>query len=317
VRRLIAAGLAASIIVFASWAPPASGAFVFTTLDNPAAAPGGTVPNDVEGGRVVGTFRDASGDSHGFVFDGATWTPLDHPAAAPPRGTQANGISNGLICGTFVDDSGQTSGFLFDGANWTTLQHPPLGIGRVDTFARGISGDTVVGYYIESVIARGFVYRGGSFTDFVVPGGIGTFPDDVDPARAVGTYDDLVTTHGFVSVGGVPVTLDHPLGLPLGTFLTGVDGRYVIGNYLSLEDGSSHGFVYDGSSFIPLDVPGATDTSLNGIGGTRIVGTYVDAAGETHGFVTTVPEPAAAGTMLLCCAALFARRPRRTTRRGN
>ena len=307
------ARLVLSVILVTFGARPASASFVFTTVDNPLAGAGGTVPYDIEGDRIIGTYFDGAGAAHGFSFDGATWTSLDHPAAAPPRGTSAYGVSNGIICGTYFAESGQAFGFVYDGVNWTTLEHPPIGVGRVDTFARGISDGTVVGYYIESLVARGFVYRAGTYTDLVVPGAIGTFPDDVDPARVVGTYDDLIATHGFIA-DGVVASLDHPLGLPLGTFVTGVEGPYVVGNYLSLTDGSSHGFLYDGGSFIPVDVPGATDTAVQGIGGGRIVGSYVDAAGTTHGFVAAIPEPAAAA-MTLFGATLVARRPRRVSAR--
>ena len=303
------ARLVLCVILLTFGACPASGSFVFTTLDNPLAGAGGTVPYDIEGEQVVGTYLDEAGAAHGFSFDGLTWTPLDHPAAEPPRGTSAYGISNGIICGTYVANSGQAFGFLYDGVNWTTLEHPPLGVGRVDTFARGISDDTVVGYYIESLAARGFVYRDGTYTDVVFPGSVGTFPDDVDAARVVGTYDDLIATHGFILDDGVLATLDHPLGLPLGTFVTGVEGPYIVGNYLSPADGSSHGFLYDGASFIPVDVPGATDTAVQGIGGGRIVGSYVDAAGTTHGFVAAIPEPTAAA-LTLFAATLVAQRPR-------
>jgi hypothetical protein len=291
----------------------ASGAFTYTTIDHPLAGVGGTVPNDIEGGQIVGSYLDASGVTHGFLFDGATWSTLDHPAAAAPGGTAAYGISDGVVCGSYVDASGQTLGFLYDGVNWTTLDRPPLGIGPVDTFARGISDGTVVGYSIENVAARGFVYRDGVFTDLVIPGAVGTFPQDVDPGRIVGTYDDLVETHGFLYDGAVVTTLDHPLGLPLGTFVTGIDGPNVVGNYLSLQDGMGHGFLYDGKQYIPIDVPGATDTSVNGISGSRVVGTYADADGQRHGFVASVPEPVVAGTALACLA-LMARPCRRRRR---
>jgi hypothetical protein len=289
VRCALSVAFAVAILL-GPGAAAVSAAFVFTTLDAPLAGAGGTTPNDVEGNGIVGSFLDAAGASHGFLYDGSTWTTLDHPDAAAPRGTAAYGISNGIICGTFVDSTGQTFGFLYDGANWTTLQRPSLAGAPADTFARGISDGTVVGYSIESLVARGFAYRGGTFTDVLVPGGLGTFPQDVDGSRIVGTYDDLLGTHGFVLDGGIPQTLDHPLGL-LGTFVNGVDGTSVVGNYLDLLDGSSHGFLFEGGNYIPIDVPGATDTAATGVYGSSMVGTYVDAAGMTHGFVTTVPEP--------------------------
>ena len=303
-----------ALVALLTWcATAASGAFTYTTIDHPLAGVGGTVPNDIEGSQIVGSYLDASGVSHGFLYDGATWSTLDHPASAAPRGTAAYGVSDGIICGTYVDASGQTLGFLYDGVNWTTLERPPLGVGPVDTFARGIADGTVVGYSIESLVARGFIYRDGVFTDLVIPGAVGTFPQDIDGPRIVGTYDDLIETHGFLYDGTVVTTLDHPLGLPLGTFVTGIDGPNMVGSYLSLQDGMGHGFLYDGAQYIPIDVPGATDTSANGISGTRVVGTYVDAAGQRHGFVASVPEPVVAGATLTWAALM--RRPCRRRER--
>ena len=45
--------------------------------------------------------------------------------------------------------------------------------------------------------------------------------------------------------------------------------------------------------------------------GSRVVGTYVDAAGVTHGFVTTAPEPGGVVSFLFVAAATLRRvRPR-------
>jgi len=287
-------------------------ALTYTTLDAPLAGPGGTTAYDVDGARIVGTYLDASGLSHGFSYDGATWTTLDHPNAAPPLGTAAYGVSDGLVCGSYTTPDGLTHGFLYDGTTWTTLDRPPLLLGPVDTFARGVTGGvsspTVVGYSIESLLARGFTYTGGTFSDLLVPGSLGVFPDDVDGARIVGSFDDPLGTHGFIATGNLITTLDHPLGEFLGTFLTGVSGQNVVGNYVTLQDGA-HGFLYDGAQFIPVDVPGATDTTVNGIDGDRIVGSYTDAAGATHGFVAVVPEPAAAVVSGAAILGAAARRP--------
>jgi hypothetical protein len=188
---------------------------------------------------------------------------------------------------------------------------PARRIGPADTFVRGISGDTLVGYSIESFVARGFQYRSGGFSDIIIAGAAGTYPDDLDDGRIVGMYEDLVTSHGFVIDGNVARTVDHPLGTSLGTELTGVDGDRIVGNYLSLLDASNHGFLYDGRTFEPIDVPGAIDTTVNGIDGERIVGTYRDALENRHGFVAVVPEPATAGVLLMCLGWAGSRHRRR------
>ena len=306
-------GLAVLVSVLAMHALPASAQFQFTTLDHPLAGQGGTAAYDVDGNRIVGTFFDAAGASHGFVYDGATWSVLDHPDAALPRGTTAFGVSDGIICGTFVDAAGRTFGYTYDGLTWTTLARPPLGAGPVDTFARGVSDGTVVGYSIEGAVARGFVYNNGAFSDLVVPGAVGTFPDDTDSARIVGHFEDLIATHGFIVAGGLPIPIDFPLEPAVETSLTGVDGTNIVGNYLALLDPGSHGFLYDGTRFITIDFPGAVDTTVNGIGDNRIVGSYSTAPNVTHGFVAVIPEPAGAATTVMGAAALV-RRPSRRRR---
>jgi hypothetical protein len=295
---LLAAGLAA----------PASAAVTYTTLDHPLAGRGGTIPYDLDGGTIVGTYFDAAGASHAFTYDGSTWTVLDHPLAAPPRGTTAFGISDGRIAGTFVNGAGQTFGYVYDGVTFTTLEQRSSTGGHADTFARGISGDTVVGHYIDALVARGFRYASGTFNDITVPGAIGVFPDDIDAGRIVGTIDDQLGTHAFVADGGTVTLIDHPLGEFLGTFGSGIDGASVIGNYLSLPTGASRGFLYENGAFTAINFPGATDTSANGIDGARIVGSYVDATGATHGFLAVVPEPSALFVALLV-GTLLARRP--------
>jgi hypothetical protein len=305
---LLAAVLSASAADFAS------AAFVYFTLDNPQAGAGGTAAYDLDGDRIVGTYFDPAGASHAFVYDGATWTSLDHPDAAAPRGTAAYGVSDGVIVGSYVDATGRTLGYTYDGTTWTTLSHPPLASGPADTFARGVDGDTVVGYYIESQVARGFVYRNGTFTDLVVPGAVGTFPNDVDAGLIAGTIEDALGSHAFVRDGAVVIPIDHPLGAILGTFGSGIDDGRVVGNYLGFPDGASHGFLFENGTFTPIDYPGATDTTVNGINGDRVVGSYLDAAGVTHGFIATIPEPAGGAAVVASAGLLTLRRARRASR---
>lgn len=287
-------------------ARPASAAIAYTTIDHPLAGVGGTTPYAIDGNRVVGSYLDPAGLIHGFLYDGTTWNTLDHPAAA--RGTTAYGISGNLISGTYVTASSQTLGFLYDGNDWLTLQHPPIISPNGNTFARGVSDGSVVGYHIEGPIATGFRYTGGSFTDLVAPGSVGTFATDVDGSRVVGYYDTVAATHGFLLDATNWVTVDHPLGGVLGTFLNGVSGQNVVGNYVTVVDGS-HGFLFDGTGFTAIDYPGGRETSANGIDGLRVVGSYVNATG-THGFIATIPEPACL-LGLTCILAALARPPRR------
>ena len=314
-KRVVSTIVAALVCV--GGAAPAAAALVFTPLDHPLAGAGGTTPYDIDGDRIVGSYLDAAQQTHGFVYQyqSGNWVTLDHPQA-PTGGTNAYGVSGPLICGSYLAPSGQTLGFLYDGTTWTTLEHPPIAAAGGDTFARGLSNGTVVGYYIESAVARGFIYNGGTFTDIMAPLATGTFPMDLDGGRVVGNYDDPLGSHGFVFDAPVWIPVDHPLGELLGTFLTGIDGSTYAGYYLGLPTGAAHGFLFDGGTYLPINAPGATDTTVYGIDGSHVVGTYVDAAGQHHGFVATVPEPSAAVAIVILPAIALGRRRARTVPRS-
>src|SRR5213075_2207170 len=78
--------LALTTLLVSFLATSAFGAVIYTTIDHPQAGPGGTTPYSIDGGRIVGSYLDASGATHGFLYDGTTWTTLDDPLAAAPRG---------------------------------------------------------------------------------------------------------------------------------------------------------------------------------------------------------------------------------------
>jgi hypothetical protein len=65
----------------------------------------------------------------------------------------------------------------------------------------------------------------------------------------------------------------------------------MVGWYLDTS-GYSHGFLYNGTTWTILDMPGADATYAYGIDNGKIIG-YYDVAGEpSHGFIYTIPEPA-------------------------
>jgi hypothetical protein len=118
----------------------------FTTLAPPSTVNrvfGGGIDNGV----VVGTYQDSSQAWHGFVLDGSSYTTLDNPDAidtGPARGTYATDIEHGNIVGYYLHND--FYGFVYDGTSFTKLAIT----GAINgTFARGISGNTVVGYWID------------------------------------------------------------------------------------------------------------------------------------------------------------------------
>jgi hypothetical protein len=90
---------------------------------------------------------------------------------------------------------------------------------------------------------------------------------------------------------------------PPGAYYTNpsdISGSNVVGHY---SDGTQYlGFLYDGTSYTTLTLPGATLFQARGISGSNIVGRYRDATGITHGFLydgtsyTTLNYPDATNT---------------------
>ncbi|MGB7076596.1 MAG: hypothetical protein WBD53_05355 [Xanthobacteraceae bacterium] len=92
----------------------------FTTLDDPAAATGsslfsnndgGTDPKAInDNGEVVGTYEDASGNEHGFVYDNGTYTTENGGPGA--SGAQTYDINDAAqVLGAYYDGNG-TVGFV-------------------------------------------------------------------------------------------------------------------------------------------------------------------------------------------------------------
>ena len=134
----------------------------WTTLDFPGSTY--TEADGISGNRIVGSYADAAGNKHGFLYNGSAYTTLDAPQG--PKGTFASGIDGNNIVGSYTDASGLSHGFLYNGSTYTTLDDPlagPVGTvglysGSNGTGAGAISGNNIVGYYIDSSgVEHGFL----------------------------------------------------------------------------------------------------------------------------------------------------------------
>jgi len=94
-----------------------------------------------------------------------------------------------------------------------------------------------------------------------------------DGGGVVGLYHDQSgKTHGFARRGGMFTSIDFP-----GAEFTMAKG---------IGPGRFHGFARQGARYATIDVPDATATRAMGVNRDgAIVGTFVDRAGATHGFV--------------------------------
>ena len=269
---------------------PAS-SYNFTTLDPPGSK--FTMAIGVSGNAVVGTYEDANGAEHGFVYNGSAYTNLDVPGA---RWNECDGISGSTIVGTYYGSSGVNHGFIYNGSTFTTLDVP----GTFGTIVTGISGGTVVGYYADGAFnTHGFIYNGSTFTTLDFPEAHqgpsqGTIICGLSDGTLVGYYTSNTlypeTTsyedRGFIYDGSTFTTLSFPNSED--TRALAVSGGTVVGTY-----GGTQGFIYDGSTFTTLIVPNGGNTTPNGICGNTVVGSYVDGYGTFHGFVVQVSEPLA------------------------
>ena len=272
-------------------------AITYTPIDDPLATGSiGTDPIGISGSKIVGFYGDSADKVHGFLYDGSTYTTLDHPLGA--RGTYAYGISGGNIVGEYFDSSDKEHGFLYNGSTYTTLDDP---LGTNGSTAFGISGSNIVGWYSDSSGGvHSYLYNGSTYTTIDHPLGTGTRAFGISGNNIVGQYYELsgglFHAHGYLYNGSTYTTLDNPLGTG-GTVPRGISGGNIVGGYGDAA-GFSHGFLYDGSTYTTLDDPQAfygsfIQTGITGIDGNQIVGNYFDdsISNVSHGFVATVPEP--------------------------
>jgi len=213
-----------------------------TALDYPGAI--GTSAHGISGSSIVGTYTDSSLNYHGFLYNGTSWTTLNYPGISGLEiDTSANGISDSSIVGNvrFSDNVGgqnynQTLGFIYDSGTWTTLHVP----GSPNTYAYGISGSSVVGWYQDSSHKeRGFIYNitTQSYTYLDYPGANGTCLFGISGNSIVG----VSSGGGFLYNGTSWTTLDY-LGART-TWAYDISGSNIVG-YYNDTSGVPHGFVY-------------------------------------------------------------------------
>jgi PEP-CTERM motif len=269
----------------------------YTPLDVPGAL--ATTAHGVSGSTIVGRYV-AAGVDHGFTYNGTTYTPFNVPVSSE---TFCQGVDGSVIVGIFTDPGdagGHLHGFIYNGSTYTTLDHPlaPPGNSTADTAAYGVSGGIVVGSYNPAEgITHGFTYNGTTYTNLPDhPLGINTTQyDAIYGGTTAGTYTSGGIPFGFTYNGSTFTPISDPLGVN-GTLVNGIWGNTVVGEYYGA--GGNKGFVYDGLNYMTLDVPGSISTAAGGIWGNTVVGTYTDGSNVTHGFVTSVPEPA---SLALAC----------------
>jgi hypothetical protein len=237
-----------------------------------------------------------------------TYTTLDDPGtnSSGPDTLLASASGTNIVGGYGSwFGGGVIHGLVLRGTNWSTLDDPSAGSdANQGTYAAGISGTNIVGWFIGSGGAyHGFLLSGGGstaspWTTLDAPGAYlspsyGTDALGIDGTNVTGFYNDAgAIAHGFLYniIAKTWIELNDPLAgtaTGQGTYVERISGNLIVGAY---EDGSSvnHGFVYtmSTSNWTTLDAPlGIDGTVAFNISGSNIVGLYIDAGEVYHGFL--------------------------------
>jgi hypothetical protein len=236
-----------------------------TVDDSPTDQSISTIVAGVSGDIVVGDTLDisdgfSSAHADGFLFDGTTFKFFDDPLATN-IGTFPTGIFGNNVVGTYGTPSG-SYGFLYDGSTFITLNDP---LGVHGAYPQGISGSTVVGYYLDaSNFSHGFIYDGTNYTTLDDPVGVhGTQPLGVSGKYIIGIYlDSANKQHDFLYDGSKFTTLDN-LGGVTGTKITGISGNTVVGWYIDASLGHTVSFI--------ATIPETSTLILAAIGGLALL----------------------------------------------
>jgi len=205
-----------------------------------------------------------SGRSRGFIYDGATFTPIDFPAQLH---TWVSAVtSTGLVVGKY-GSSGEYGFTMRDGV-YTPFAVP--GNAWIEGAYRDVYG------VLNDGTLKGFIYENGVVTKISYPGAYSTRLKAVSDGKFVGSFTTSSTgvEQAFYYDGATYKIIAVPGSQR--TYLTAVGQGKIAGTYYD-SAWNSHGFVYDGVTYVTVDPPGQTaDNFITGIFDGGVVGTYFD-----------------------------------------
>ena len=272
-------------------ARPAILNYKFESIDVPGATD--TRPGGINlQGAIVGAFKDANGQSHGFLRSPTgSFTTIDVPGATFTQALDINAF--GVAVGLYADASGNLRGFRRQPNGAITLIDFP---GAVETGAYGINsqGDVAGSYDTgDHTTSIGYLLRQGLFTSFEHPDAapMQTLALDINEVGLItGAFNDAGgNEHGFLLRGSNFNTVDFPGANFTEPWRTNIWGT-TVGQYVT--NFPIHGFVLNGHSFLSFDFPDSRNTSLRGVNERgRIVG-YSRPLGSTaaHAFLAKLLE---------------------------
>jgi hypothetical protein len=237
---------------------------------------------------IVGFYTDmATGFTHGFLDSTGVQSTIDDPAGLPPQVTtpvqNLLGINNALAAaGFWTDNAGHEQGFVVEINTQTTpvstrfTELTPakvsadLGVGAVATQTSNITNNNLVcGFWTN---AKGINHGFEVFFN--------------------------TATHSFNMVQRLTA---NPAQIPNVKSLSPFgcnDNGAVVGSFIA-NDGTVHGFVFDGTDWHKYDAAGSSQTAAFGVMGTfinginnagNIVGFFSDGE-NVNGFVDFAPVP--------------------------
>ncbi len=282
------------------------GTAVVLTAAMAQASDGGTTPATASAPTAAPTALTMHTDR---IHQAWSFRTIDN--AADPTFNQLLGITNrGRIVGYFgsgADAAHPNKGFAIRspyGQNNIRNENFP---GSAQTQVVGINNDkTTVGFFVDAAGANvGFVEHGGRFTAVANPATPATAPFNQllgvnDYGVAVGFFDDAAgASHGYTydTRDGSFADVALPMN-PDGVTATGIADDGTLSGFFT-KNKATFGFLLHHGVFRQLSFGAGTNTQALGVNdGHQVVGSYLDAAGTTHGFVwsagrglTRVDEP--------------------------
>ncbi len=278
-------------VTLSTRARPAILNYKFMSIDVPGATDTRPVGINLQG-AIVGAFKDANGQQHGFLRSPAgSYTTIDVPGATLTQVLDINAF--GVAVGLYVDPNGNIRGFRRQANGTIVLIDFP---GAVETGAYGINaqGDVAGSFDTgDPSTSIGYFFHQGIFTTIEHPDAapMQTSALDINEAGLItGAFNDAGgSEHGFLLRGSSFSTVDFPGANFTEPWRSNIWST-TVGQYVT--NFPLHGFVLSGQSFLSFDFPDSRNTVLRGVNeGGRIVG-YSRPFGSTdaHAFLATLSE---------------------------
>ncbi len=247
---------------------------------------------------IVGFYTDIAGATHGFVDSVGVQSTIDDPAGLPPRVTTPMqnllGINNALrAAGFWMDNAGHENGFVAE----INTQTAPVAARFTEFTPAKVNADLglVPPNFSPAVATQTSDIANGTGTNLVC----GFYTDGNDINHGFEVFFNTAAHSFNRTLPLIPNAMQIPNVKSLSPFGCNDHGA-VVGSFVA-NDGTVHGFVFDGADWHQYDAAGSVQTppafnvmgtTINGINNAgAIVGFFADAMGNVNGFVDFAPVP--------------------------